>query len=113
MSDEPILAAIAALRTDMTLRMDQLETGHAAFRADLLAELGQTRVAIMERMDRLENSLTDIRNDIGVNFAASDVVKRANDNTREEMRALGEVVSGLVRKVRTLETRVREITGDP
>jgi hypothetical protein len=39
MSDDPILAAIAALR------------------ADFLAELGKTRAEIMERIERGENEL--------------------------------------------------------
>jgi uncharacterized coiled-coil DUF342 family protein len=94
MSDErdtPILAALA-----------RLEASHAALRVDLMA-----------RMDRLEDGLTAIRTDIAVNFGAADAAKRANDNTREEVRSLSEMVSALVRKVRALETRVREITGDP
>jgi len=71
MSDEPILNAIQGLR----------------------AELTQMRVDLMARMDRLEDGLTAIRNDIAVNFGAADAVKRANDNTREEVRSLGEMVS--------------------
>ncbi len=79
----------------------------------VVASLANLRVDLMARMDRLENRLTDIRNDTAVNFCASDGVKRANDNTRAEVRSLSEMMSALVRKVRTLETRVREITGDP
>ncbi len=84
MSDDPVLAAIASLRVDL-----------------------------MARMDRLENSLTDIRNDIAVNFGTADAVKRANDNTREEVRSLRDIVAALVRKIQTLETKVRDITGAP
>jgi len=43
MSDEPILAAIAALRSDMASRMDRLE-----------AEITGMRTALMERMNRLQ-----------------------------------------------------------
>lgn len=94
MSDEPNRSILAALA--------RLEAGQTSLRVDLMA-----------RMDRLEDGLTAIRDDIAVNFGTSDAVKRAHDNTREEMRSLSEMVSALVRKVRSLETRVREIAGDP
>jgi chromosome segregation ATPase len=104
-----VRAELTQVRLDLMGRMDRLEAGQERL------ETSQTslRADTMERMDRLQDSLTDIRNDIGVNFGASDAVKRANDNTREEVRALSEMMSALVRKVRALETRVREITGDP
>jgi uncharacterized coiled-coil DUF342 family protein len=110
MSDEPNTAIIAA--------GSRLEAGQAALQQAVAAlatraELTQVRVDLMGRMDRLQNALTDIRNDIGVNFGASDAVKRATDNTRDEVRSLSEMMSALVRKARALETRVREITGDP
>lgn len=101
MSDEPDDPIVAAL--------GRLEAGQSSLQA------GQTslRVDLMARMDRLEDGLTAIRNDIAVNFGAADTVRRANDNTREEVRSLADVVSALVRKVRMLETRVRTLTGDP
>lgn len=70
MSDEPILAAIAALRADLMSRMDNLETGQAAFRTDLVAELGKARGAIMEKVAEVQTSITAIRDDIEVNFGA-------------------------------------------
>ena len=133
MSDNLILAALARLEAGHT-RLEaghtRLEAGQTSLRDDvaslredvasLRADVGRfdvkqtsLRVDIMERMDRLQNSLTDIRNDISANFGSADAVKRANDNTREELRALGDVVSALYRKINSLETRVREITGDP
>ncbi len=44
---------------------------------------------------------------------AGDTVKRVRDNIREELRSLGDQVSAMFRKLQRLETRVREITGDP
>jgi hypothetical protein len=110
MSDEPNTAILAAL--------SRLEAGQAASQQSVAAlatraELTQVRMDLTGRMDRLENALSDIRNDIGVNFGASDAVKRATDNTSDEVRSLSEMMSALVRKVRALETRVREITGEP
>jgi len=90
----------AQARTDA--RLDRIEASQTSLRVDLMA-----------RIDRLENGLTDIRNDIVVNFGAVDAVKRANDNTREEMRLMGEQMTMMFRKIQRLETRVREITGDP
>jgi hypothetical protein len=95
MSDDPILVAIAQLRSDF------------------LTELGETRAALMERLDR-------VRDDIGVNFGRADAVQRANEHTREDLRSLTEMVTTMVRRVRKqderiewLETKVREIRGDP
>jgi hypothetical protein len=98
MSDDPVLPALA----DLSTRFGRLEAGQDKLHIELMA-----------RMDRLENSLADIRNDIAVNFGTADAVKRANDNTREEMRSLHDIVAALVRKIQTLETKVREITKEP
>ncbi len=126
--DNPILAALARLeagqatlqQSQATLQRSQetLQQSVAALatRAELTqvrAELTQVRVDLMARMDRLGNALADIRDDIAVNFGAVDAVKRLNDNTREEVSALSSLLTDLVRKVRALETRVREIAGDP
>jgi chromosome segregation ATPase len=103
---------VASLREEV----GRLAADQAALRADFARlEAAQTslRVDCMARMDRLENGLTDIRNDIAVNFGATDAVKRANDNTREELRALGDVVSAMYRQIKALEARVRDITGEP
>jgi uncharacterized protein (UPF0335 family) len=86
----------------MDARLDRMENSTTTLRVDLMA-----------RMDRLENSLTDIRNDIVVNLGGVDAVKRVHDNTREELRLMGDQMSMLFKKIQRLETRVREITGDP
>ncbi len=71
------------------------------------------RVDLMERLDRQQNSLTDIRNDIRVNAATANSVKQLSDNTRDDLRSLHEVVTHLRLKIDRLEGRVRDITGDP
>lgn len=98
MSDDStgrILAAIEQLRSDTT------------------AEITKLRVDLMGRMDRLQDALTGIRDDIATNYGASDAAQRANENTRAEVRTLGETVSILVRQVRQLDAKVRELRGDP
>ena len=64
-------------------------------------------------MDRLQDLVTVIRDDITVNFGASEQVKRVADNTRDELRALSDVVSGMHRQIQRLQTQVRELRGDP
>src|ERR1019366_6550894 len=127
MNHDPILAALDELKagmTGMTTRIDRLEAGQTA-RMDRLEagmttridrlEAGQiaTRVDLMERMDRLQDSLTAVRDDIGVNMGAVDAMQRANDNTRELVRAQGEQMTVMWRQLKNLEANVREITGDP
>jgi hypothetical protein len=64
-------------------------------------------------MDRLQDALTAIRDDIGVNMGRADAAVRANTNTREDVRGLEEQVGIMWRQIRRLEDRVREIGGDP
>src|SRR3954447_24273613 len=61
--------------------LGRLKAEQKSLRSDLLAELGRTRSDIMERVERLENAVTLIRDDIAVNMGAVEAVERANDNT--------------------------------
>ena len=100
-STDRILTAIEALvgRLDqMDGRLDRLEAGQNKLRAD-----------VMERIDRVQNAVTQLRDDYAVNFGASDAVKRANENTREELRSLSEVVFTLVRQLRAVSGRVDQL----
>lgn len=105
MSDDPILAALARLeagQAKLEAGQGRLETSHIALRVDLMA-----------RMDRLQNSLTLIRDDITVNMGAVDAMQRANDNTRELVRSQGDQMNVMWRQLKNLEAKVRGITGDP
>jgi uncharacterized coiled-coil DUF342 family protein len=82
--------------------LTRLETGQEALRTDVMA-----------RIDRLQDAVTAIRADIAVNYGAADHVRRANDNTREEVRALADTVSAMERQIQRLQTQVRELKGDP
>lgn len=81
-----------------TERLDHLEATQSKLRAD-----------VMERIDRVQNAVAQPRDDNAVNFGASDAVKRANENTREEVRGLSEVVFTLVRQLRAVSTRVDQL----
>ncbi len=114
MSDEPgakpvaaqvelLLARMEALRASLDdTALKRIEAGQIKMRADM-----------MERIDRLENGITGMRDDLAVTLGASDSVRRAHNNTREEMRDISESVSALYRKLARLETQMRELKGDP
>jgi predicted nuclease with TOPRIM domain len=91
MSDNPILAAIAALG------------------ADLHSEIVKTRTDIMERIDRHQARIDQLAQECFVNYAQGEAVHRRIDNTRSEQRDLAEQISGLVRQVRMLRDRVDQI----
>jgi uncharacterized protein (UPF0335 family) len=95
---------------DALIRLDE---GQTSLRADFLAELGNTRSAIMDRVDRLENRVTAIRDDIDVAMGSTDAAQRVNDNTRADLRTLGEQVSVMWKQIKRLESQVRDITGNP
>jgi predicted nuclease with TOPRIM domain len=91
MSDDPILAAIAALG------------------ADLHGEIVKTRTDIMERIDRHQARIDQVAQECFVNYGQGEAVHRRIDNTRGEQRDLAEQISGLVRQVRMLRDRVDQI----
>ena len=104
-------------------KLDALNEGQGELRSDLgslRSDLGALRVNVdglrvgmMERMDRLQDSVTAIRDDIGVNMGRADRAHEAADGTRSELRALGEQVSAMARQITHLQVKVREIRGDP
>lgn len=96
------IGQLDGLMAQLVARIDRLEANYLSLRVDLMA-----------RMDRLQNEATAIRDDITVNMATAQRAHEAADNTRAELRLLGEEVTGLYRKLTRLEARVREITGDP
>ncbi|MGD0107042.1 MAG: hypothetical protein ABSC06_23840 [Rhodopila sp.] len=81
----------------------------AKLRTDFLAELGQTRAAIMGRLDGVERRMTEVREDIALNFGTLDHVTRINDTTREDFRGLRDMVNVMYRTVQRLEANVGDI----
>jgi hypothetical protein len=101
MSDDPIhriLHEIADLRTEVIGLRTEI--------SDIRSEITGLRVALMGRMDKLSDEVTAIRGDIRVNFGALESVRKANDNTREELRALNDVVAQMNRQILHLGERV-------
>ncbi len=124
MADDPVLAAIGRIEAKIDTSVARLETkidtsvaslaaALEASRCEARAELAELRVAMMSRMDRMQDTVTEIRDDIGVAMGAADAMQRANDNTRELVRLQGEQLTIMFRQIKRLEEKVRGITGDP
>lgn len=78
--------------------------------SDVLAAVAGLRADVMARIDRLQDTLTAIREDIGVNFSATDTVRRGNNNTRDELRSLADTVAGMQRQIHRLQADVANLT---
>ena len=114
MSDDALSMVLAALirpEGNLTKVQDDL----TALRGDQTS----LRVDTMARLDRHENHLTSIRNDIprkllrdfaGVAMGGTDHVRRISDNTREDVRGLAEQLETMWRKVNRLEEVVRGLS---
>jgi uncharacterized membrane protein YccC len=116
MSDDPVLAALGRLereqtrlRTDILGQVTLVFDEQTRFRTDLTqfhAELTRVRTDVMARLDRHETKLDAIHDDVGVNMGAVEAVRRANENTRDQVNTLSEMVVSLHRDLRKLRTRV-------
>ena len=78
----------------------------------------------MARIDRVQDSVTGlraemsrrfdlVRDDIDVAMGRANAVHQIADNTRSELRALSEVVTGMGKQIRNLQTEVGRLRGDP
>jgi chromosome segregation ATPase len=96
-------AGQGSIRDNLT----RLEAGQGSIRDDLL----KTRAEIMERIDRLQNTVTSIHDDIAVNMGAVDSARLANDNTREDVKQMREQMSVMWRQLKAVQARVDVIDG--
>jgi hypothetical protein len=94
MSDDRILTELAALRAGQ----EQLQAGQDRLRVDMMA-----------RLDRLTDAVTAMRDDIKVNFGASETVRRANEHTREELRDTQNMVADMRRQLLSLGERLAAV----
>jgi hypothetical protein len=95
MSDDPVLAAIAALRSDF------------------LAELGKTRADIMDKVAGLQDAVIRIRDDIAVNMGAVEQMDRVNDNMRSDLRQMREQMAVMWKQLKAAQEDIRSLKGDP
>lgn len=108
-----VTASDARLTETIRAMREEMRNSFVAERTDREAQITRYRTDIMDRMDRLENSLTAIRDDIAMNYGTANAVRRANDNTRDEVRNLHDVVQVLERQIQRLQTDVRGLKGEP
>ena len=74
-------------------------------------DLHQGQRDIMARIDRLQDTVTSMQSDIAVNLGAAQHVERREENTREEVRALTNLVYAMERQIQHLQTEVRDLRG--
>ena len=74
---------------------------------ELSGAVDRMRGEIVTRLDRYGDELSAIRPDIAANFGTADQVRRANDNTRDELLALVDQVAGMMRQILRLQTELR------
>ncbi len=110
---QQILTALTRLeRGQAALEKGQaaLEKGQAALAGDFV----RLRSEVMARIDRLQDTVNLMHDDIGVNFGRADQVERKGDHTRDELRDLAKLVSGMQHQIHRLQGEVMQIRGgDP
>jgi hypothetical protein len=82
-----------------------LQEGQSAMRADFLAELGRTRVDLMEHMQ-------NVRDDVTVKLAAANIAERAAKDALDKGQDLTVLVMALTRQVRQLQDTVNSMRGE-
>src|SRR5712671_2472206 len=128
MSDHDKFDAILKLITNVDRRLDGIEHEATETRAaamasraeavetralikNLQAEATETRVAVMARIDRLQDLVERMREDISVNFGRADRAGDAALGMRREVEALGREVTAMERQIQRLQSDVRELQG--
>ena len=105
-------ADMDAMRADMDAMRADMDTT----RADMTttrADMTTTRADLMARMDRLQDSVTSIREDIITNYGAAQHAQRINDNTRAEQRSLNDLVQLMQRQILRLQTDIETLKDAP
>ena len=105
------LAQLEKGQTQLEKGQAQLEKGQAQLRTEFLGELGRVRGDVMARIDRVQDAITLVRDDITVNFGRSDRAEEIADHTRAELRTLNEIVNGMLRQIRNLQSQVEALRG--
>lgn len=76
-------------------RLSRVETQLVSLRSDLMA-----------RMDRLQDKLSGVTDDLTVNYSAAEQSERMARNAMEETRGLAEIVSAMQRQIRRISAKV-------
>ena len=122
MDEDRVLAALERLElgqrntTERLQRMDE-RLDRIDERLDRIDEryhrsderLVQFRVAVMDRFETMEDRLTRMLDDIGVNMGAVTHVRQRQDHDREEMRTLHNLVMAFDMKIQRIQTDIEEL----
>jgi hypothetical protein len=84
-----LLDAIAAMRAEMRTSFVAMRTDREKLGADIRDAIARDRAGIMSRMEGMENRLTQLLRDLGVNWRHVDLVDQKIDNLRDETRRGG------------------------
>ena len=102
------MTQILATLQRMDTRLEALERGQG----NLERELAEVRAHLMARMDRLQDTLNRVHEDITVNIGRADTVERKGDHTRDELRDLTKVVSTMQRQIHGLSGQLMQLQND-
>lgn len=108
---------LARSRSDMINAFAELRAEMMRGFALLRGELAQTRTEMTTRMDRMQDAITALRDDVNVNYQranrAEDVAQKGIDGMQSVYRHLSEEVAGMHRQIRRLQADVRMLRGEP
>lgn len=98
MSEDRILAELSAIRTELSAvrtEVNQLRAGQ-----------DRLRVEVMARIDRLQDVVGQVRDDMSVNYSAWQIVAERQANARHEQELWTNLVAGMQRQIAKLNERV-------
>jgi uncharacterized protein YoxC len=72
-------------------------------------ELIKTRMEIMDRIDRLQGTVDLVRDDIKVNWAATNTAFNRNMSTRDDIDGVLQTIAAMERRYQTLMAMVQEL----
>ncbi len=114
MSDDPLTQILATLHRVDT-RLETMERGQGNLergQGNLERGLAEVRANLMARMDRLQDTLNRVHEDITVNIGRADAVERKGDHTRDELRDLTKIVGTMQRQIHGLSGQVMQLQND-
>jgi len=77
--------------------------------SEVRAELTRVRAGIMDRIDRLQDRLSQRNAEVAAGHPATEEAERVARTAREEVRALGDLVIPMIRRICRLEDEVRSL----
>jgi chromosome segregation ATPase len=72
----------------------------------LTSEHSKTRSEIMDRIDRLQETVDFVRDDVRVNWATADIAINRTRNSREDIDDLHKLITAMERRFQTLSSLV-------